>query len=53
MANHTKFNLLVDRIYTILIDAFELKPYSIDNTKKISPILVARSFKLVTKLFGN
>jgi hypothetical protein len=40
MANHTKFNLLVDRIYTILIDQFELKTHNIDNTKKIIYTLI-------------
>jgi len=35
MENHTKYNLLVDRIYTILIEQFELKSYNIDNNKKI------------------
>ena len=35
MENHTGFNLLVDRIYTILLEQFKLKSSNIDNTKKI------------------
>jgi hypothetical protein len=40
MANHTKFNLLVERVYNILIDQFELKTHNIDNTKKIIYTLI-------------